>query len=46
MPLCLLDGCVADEEKEKTAETLLQGKGHHAVFPKMRKGSEKPKFYN
>ena len=44
MLLCLFDRCVADEEKEKTAETLLQGKGHHDAVPKKRKGNGKPKF--
>ena len=39
MPLC-----AADEKKEKSAETLLQGKGHHAAAPKKRKGNGKPKF--
>ena len=34
MPLCSFNGCVAVEEKEKIAETLLQGKGHHAAAPK------------
>ena len=42
--LCLFDGCVADEEKEKIVETLLQEKMHHAAFPAKRKGNRKPKF--
>ena len=43
MPLCLLGDCVADKKKEKFAETLLQGKGRLAAFPKKRKGNGKPK---
>ena len=44
MPFCLFDGCVTNEEKDKIAETLLIGKGHHAAVPKKRKRNRKPKF--
>ena len=40
----LFDCCAVDEEKEQIAETLLQGKGHHAAVSKKRKGDGKPKF--
>ena len=44
MPLCLFDRRVADEESKKTAEILLEGKGHCAAVPITRNGNGKPKF--
>ena len=44
VPFCLFDSYVANEEKDKIAETLLLGKGHHAAVPQKRKGNGKPKF--